>query len=163
MIPRFPVTVATALFMLSPATAWAEIAYTGYGKITYVENGWNGEGLAVHQSGNAIDGCLADPHDFGIDKGNSLFRELVTLATAAFTAGSDVELVVEKGDCIFGGAHQGHFHSTQAVVGFSDSQFIRLLPYGFSANRWSSLKNPAAPDRASIGSVMRRAVFASFR
>jgi hypothetical protein len=99
----FPAALWAAIFLLLPAICSAEVAQTGYGKITYLENGWAGEGVALHHSGNAIDGCPADPHDFGIDKNNPLFKELVALAMAAYTTESNVELVVEKKDCIFGG------------------------------------------------------------
>ncbi|TBV73264.1 hypothetical protein [Pseudoxanthomonas winnipegensis] len=86
-----------------PSIALADVLTTGYGKITRIETGWYGEGIALHHSGNAIGGCSADPHEFGIEVNNSLFKELTALATTAFSTGSDVDLVVQSGDCIFGG------------------------------------------------------------
>ena len=76
--------------------------YTGWGKITYLENGWFGEGVAIHHSTASIKGCAADPADFAIDKNHPSYKELVAIALAAFTSQSDVELVVDKGICSFG-------------------------------------------------------------
>ncbi|WP_434982782.1 hypothetical protein [Xanthomonas arboricola] len=76
--------------------------YTGWGKIISVENGWQGEGVAILHSIASIKGCAADSNDFAIDKNHPSYKELVAIALAAFTSQSDVQLVVDKGVCIFG-------------------------------------------------------------
>lgn len=74
----------------------------GSGKITYVENGWNGEGLVIHHTRNGPAGCTAPLNDFGIDKNNAAYKELVAMALSAYTSNSDVEIIVDTGVCIFG-------------------------------------------------------------
>ncbi|UYK76764.1 hypothetical protein NG825_20595 [Xanthomonas sacchari] len=72
------------------------------GKITYVENDWNGEGLAIHSSSNGPSGCPADLNDFGITSSHPAYKELTAMALAAFTTNADVELIVDSGNCVFG-------------------------------------------------------------
>ncbi|MDQ1091084.1 hypothetical protein QE400_000497 [Xanthomonas sacchari] len=72
------------------------------GKITYVENGWDGEGMAIHTSNDGPSGCSALPNDFAIDKNHPAYKELTALALAAYTSNTDVELLVDSGVCIFG-------------------------------------------------------------
>lgn len=79
------------------------VEVTGYGKITYVENGWYGEGLALHHSTASVTGCTASPNDFAIDKNHAAYQELLAMALTAYTRDLDVGLIVEKGDCGFGG------------------------------------------------------------
>lgn len=86
---------------LSGATMAAE--GTGPGKTTYVENGWYGEGIALHHSTASITGCSAGPNDFVIDRNHAAYQELLAMALTAYTRDLDVQLIVEKGDCGFGG------------------------------------------------------------
>lgn len=72
-------------------------------KITRIENGWLGEGVALRLSGPGITGCPADPVEFAIGKDHPGYREIVAIALAAQSSSADVELVVEKGQCLFGG------------------------------------------------------------
>jgi len=74
----------------------------GAGKITFVENGWNGEGLVIHHTRNGPAGCPAPLNDFAIDKNNTAYKELVAMALSAYTSNSDVELMVDAGVCSFG-------------------------------------------------------------
>ncbi|MBB3815130.1 hypothetical protein FHY13_003511 [Xanthomonas arboricola] len=91
-----------ALTTLLPGAALAGEA-TGYGKITYVENGWYGEGIALHHSTALITDCTAGPNDFVIDRNHAAYQELLAMALTAYTRDLDVQLIVEKKDCRFGG------------------------------------------------------------
>lgn len=75
----------------------------GPGKITYVENGWGGEGVAIHTSINGPAGCTASLNDFGIEASHAAYKELVAMALAAYTSNADVEVIVDAGKCVFGG------------------------------------------------------------
>ena len=77
--------------------------FTGFGKINYLENGWYGEGVAIHHSTAVITGCTANSNDFAIDKNHPAYKELIAIALAAYTSESEVELIVDKGVCGFGG------------------------------------------------------------
>ncbi len=90
---------ATLVFSYISANA-ADVV--GTGKIDYVENGWEGEGLAIHHS-VGIDGCTASNTEYAIEKNHLSYKELVSMALSAFALGSDVQLVVERGVCSFGG------------------------------------------------------------
>lgn len=78
------------------------VEVTSYGKITYVENGWYGEGLALHHSTASVTGCTGSPNDFVIDKNHPAYQELLAMALTAYTRDLDVGLIVTKGDCGFG-------------------------------------------------------------
>ncbi|WP_146009962.1 hypothetical protein [Xanthomonas arboricola] len=88
--------------MASLAGATMADEATGPGKTTYVENGWYGEGIALHHSTASITGCTAGPNDFVIDRNHAAYQELA-MALTAYTRDLDVQLIVEKGDCGFGG------------------------------------------------------------
>jgi len=98
---KFSGIILAAGFLLSSSAA-AAADIVGTGRITFLENGWYGEGLALHHSGPGIAGCPGGPAEFAIDKNHPAFKEMVAIALAAFSSSSDVELVVEKGACIFG-------------------------------------------------------------
>ncbi|WP_279362119.1 hypothetical protein [Xanthomonas sacchari] len=82
--------------------AHAAMQVVWVGKIIYVENGWNGEGLTIHSSSNGPAGCSAPLNDFAIDKNNPSYKELTAMALAAYSTNADVELLVDSGVCIFG-------------------------------------------------------------
>jgi len=52
-------TLVAGLFLSLPVAAAADIV--GEGKITYLGNGWYGEGLAIRHSGPGIVGCPEVP------------------------------------------------------------------------------------------------------
>ncbi|MBO9872954.1 MULTISPECIES: hypothetical protein [Xanthomonas] len=79
----------------SPQVVWV-------GKITYIENAWNGEGIAIHSSSDGPYGCTSDLNDFGITSNDPSYKELAAMALAAFTTNADVELIVDSGNCVFG-------------------------------------------------------------
>lgn len=89
------------IFALS-AVSYAENMYTGIGKITLLENGWNGEGINIIHSGAGVTGCNPNPQEFALSKDHPSYKELVSFTLAAHTASANVELVVEKGVCLFG-------------------------------------------------------------
>lgn len=95
--------VAFAVAALLAHQTAAAVDYIGVGKITSVENGWFGEGIVLRHSGPGITGCSADPTEFAIDKNHPGYKEIVAIALAAQTSAANVELVVEKGVCLFGG------------------------------------------------------------
>lgn len=45
----------------------------------------------------------AGPNDFVIDRNHAAYQELLAMALTAYTRDLDVQLIVEKGDCGFGG------------------------------------------------------------
>lgn len=63
---HLPLIVILLLGFAIPSIALADVLTTGYGKITRIETGWYGEGVALHHSGNAIGGCSADPMSLGL-------------------------------------------------------------------------------------------------
>ena len=73
------------------------------GKITYIENGWYGEGVVIHSSTNAPSGCSASLNDFAIDKNHASYKELVAIALSAYNSNADAEVIVDTGVCAFGG------------------------------------------------------------
>lgn len=83
------------------SVACAEVILTPVGKISMVEVGWNGEGLNILYSG-AITGCNPNPQEFAISKDHAGYRELVSLVLAAHASSAEVQLVVDKGNCLFG-------------------------------------------------------------
>lgn len=74
----------------------------GPGKITYIENGWDGEGIAIHSSINGPGGCTASLNDFGVEKSHAAYKELVAMALSAYASNADVEIIVDAGKCVFG-------------------------------------------------------------
>jgi hypothetical protein len=76
---------------------------SGPGKITFIENGWFGEGLAIHMT-SSQSGCNAPDTEYAVLSNHPAYKEIVALATSAFMASSDVEFVVEPSpdDCVFG-------------------------------------------------------------
>ncbi|UYK66590.1 hypothetical protein NG831_21265 [Xanthomonas sacchari] len=72
------------------------------GKIIYVENGWYGEGLALHTSNDGPSGCPGPLNNFAIDKNHPSYKELTAIALAAYTTNANVEFVVDSGSCPFG-------------------------------------------------------------
>lgn len=92
---------AVALLAVAGNASAVEIAS---GKLTYVENGWLGEGLALQLSGSGVAGCPSSQlTEFAVDKDHPAYKDMVAIALTAFGLGSQIELVVEPGVCLFGG------------------------------------------------------------
>lgn len=81
-----------------PAHAWT---VTSLSNITYLENGWAGEGLVVKLN-NGYPGCPATDTEFAVLSTHPSYKDIIALATSAFMASTNVELVIEPGDCVFG-------------------------------------------------------------
>lgn len=91
-----------ALTLFLSTNAWSA-AVTGDGYVTYIENGWSGEGFAVHMTAAAaMTGCPAASTEFGIDATHPAYKILVALMMTAYTQQSPVQLVVNQGHCILG-------------------------------------------------------------
>jgi hypothetical protein len=82
------------------ATAQA-LATAGPGRITYVENGWYGEGMAIVLEAS-LSGCPAPANQFAVIAGHPSYKEITAMVIAAYLAGTPVQLVVEQGQCVFG-------------------------------------------------------------
>ncbi|WP_146096916.1 hypothetical protein [Xanthomonas arboricola] len=76
---------------------------TAPGRLVFLENGWNGEGVAISHSTASVAGCATETNSFAIDKNHPAYKELVAIALSAYTSESNVELIVDKGVCGFGG------------------------------------------------------------
>jgi hypothetical protein len=87
--------------VLSSGLAYAQsYSVIGPAYITFVENGWFGEGVAVRIDPNTtLQGCGPD---FGVRAEHPAYKQLTALIVSAYHAKSKVELVVNPGDCVFG-------------------------------------------------------------
>lgn len=74
-------------------------------KISVIENGWNGEGLAIRLDSGGISGC-GYPLDFGVEIGHPAYKDVVAIALAAMASGTYVELMANSGTCVFGSRTQ---------------------------------------------------------
>ena len=72
--------------------------------INYVENGWFGEGIAIHVDQSAPAGCVVNTGfgDFGVRSDHPAYDKITALILSAFFSHSAVELVVNPGNCVFG-------------------------------------------------------------
>ena len=73
------------------------------GQITYVENGWYGEGMAIHTSNDGPSGCSAGPNQFAIDRNHPAYQELTAMALMAYMKNIEIGLVADSGTCILNG------------------------------------------------------------
>src|SRR5512132_260297 len=73
-------------------------------RITYVENGWFGEGLAVHLSAplTYATQCAAAANDFAVAASHPMFKEISAMIMLAYASGAPVQLMVDPASCIFG-------------------------------------------------------------
>ncbi|MFT4925508.1 MAG: hypothetical protein ACI8WB_001601 [Phenylobacterium sp.] len=79
----------------------AAFSISAIGKVTYIENGWFGEGVAIHMSSGTA-GCPAGDTDYAVEASHPAYKEIVALATSAFVAAINVEIVTATGSCAFG-------------------------------------------------------------
>ena len=83
------------------ASSMAAVTATAPTQITYVENGWFGEGFVIHIiPGTGVTGCPALENDFGIAKSHPAYKDMLGLAMMAYASGSKVQLVVDTGVCV---------------------------------------------------------------
>lgn len=92
---------ATAAALFS-TPAWSGIISTGTGTLTFIENGWFGEGFAIHMSGATTTGCGAPTNEYGIASDHPAFKYLVSLMMMAYSQQLPVQLVVDQGVCTLG-------------------------------------------------------------
>lgn len=92
--------VAAALLSTS---AWSGYVETGTGYITFIENGWAGEGFAIHMTATAaVSGCGAPPTEFGIEASHPAYKILVSLMMMSYSQQSPTQLVVDQNVCTLG-------------------------------------------------------------
>ncbi|PPU71169.1 hypothetical protein XmelCFBP4644_16975 [Xanthomonas melonis] len=77
------------------------VEVTANGKLSFVENGWYGEGLSFAHSA-PVAGCTGGANNYVIDKNHPSYQELLAIALTAYTRELDVKLIVEPGVCGFG-------------------------------------------------------------
>ena len=95
------VSLLVMVSMLWANAALSAIATVGPANITFIENGWSGEGFAIHLS-QGIAGCGAPPTEFGIAASHPAYKELVALLMSAYFTEKPVEVVVNTGSCTLG-------------------------------------------------------------
>lgn len=75
----------------------------GAGKIQWIENGWDGEGIAFKFSlPVAAGGCTSNLNEYAISKDHLGYKEMVSLLLSAQAMQSDVVLVVDASLCFVG-------------------------------------------------------------
>jgi hypothetical protein len=92
----------SALVGISSSAALAGGVTAPTAKIILIENGWYGEGLALITDGAGVSGCAGGPTQFAIDAGHPAYKDMVAMALTAFSSGSNVQMMVDQGNCIFG-------------------------------------------------------------
>ena len=76
---------------------------TGYGVITYIENGWAGEGFAIRMTNTVTtSGCTAPAHEYGISATHPAYNILVAMMMSAYSKQTTIQLVVDQGVCVLG-------------------------------------------------------------
>jgi hypothetical protein len=85
--------------------ALSTVAVVPVAKISVIENGWAGEGLAIHLDSGDVVGC-GYPLDFGVGVGHPAYKDIVAIALSAMASGANVELMANSGTCIFGSRTQ---------------------------------------------------------
>lgn len=91
--------IGCGIFIATNAQA---ITAVGPAKITYLENGWQGEGIAIRLE-TGLAGCSGGAENFAVLAQHPAYKDIVALATTAFVSSTNVELIVEEGVCVFGG------------------------------------------------------------
>ena len=85
------------------ASSMAALTATAPTQITFLENGWYGEGFAIHIiPGTGVTGCPVPEYEFGIAKSHPAYKDMLGLAMMAYASGSKVQLVVDTGVCVLG-------------------------------------------------------------
>ncbi len=95
--------VTAAVVALFSTAAWSGYVSTGTGNLTFIENGWFGEGFAIHMTSTAaVTGCGAPATEFGIAADHPAYKYLVSLMMMAYSQQLPVQLVVDQGVCTLG-------------------------------------------------------------
>lgn len=91
--------IATAF---ASTSAFAGVAFTGSGNITYVENGWIGDGFSIYHT-QSVAGCTAAGTQYSLLISHPQYKEIVALMMMAYSNSTPVEFVVDQGNCGLGG------------------------------------------------------------
>jgi len=96
-------TILAIFLAVISFTTQAQYAATSSGQITFIENGWGGEGFAIHME-NAVQtaGCPAPAYEYGLDASHQAYKILVALMITAYTQKLPVQMVVQPGTCVLG-------------------------------------------------------------
>jgi hypothetical protein len=94
--------VLGAVFMTTLLCGSSARAEEVFGRITWVENGWSGEGMAVQLTGGTISGCPAPGNEFAVSSSHGGYKDIVELIMLAYRSQSQVRLVVSRGTCLIG-------------------------------------------------------------
>ena len=94
---KLTVLALTAIALVWPRDAHAVSSINNV-TISWIENGWYGEGLAFAISGVGISGCGAS-NEFAIPVTASNYKDLVAMVLSAYLATRSVNVVVNGGTC----------------------------------------------------------------
>src|SRR5690242_9787603 len=70
--------------------------------VAYVENGWFGEGLAIHLSTPLAFAtqCSAPSYDFALSASHPAYKEVAAMILLAYGSGVPVQLMVDPASCL---------------------------------------------------------------
>lgn len=95
-------TILAAMLFFSTQGLTAVVA-TSTGVITYIENGWAGEGFAIRMTNTVTtSGCSAPAHEYGISATHPAYNILVAMMMSAYSKQTPIQLVVDQGVCVLG-------------------------------------------------------------
>ena len=90
-----------SLLSLFAMKGFSAINIVAEGEVVYVENGWGGEGVAIHHTvGHA--GCESWDSEYFLSKEHAGYNEVVSMILMAYSTSAKVELVVDTGVCLTG-------------------------------------------------------------
>lgn len=92
------------LFFALVATQAQAQTVVGPGTVTYVENGWYGEGIAIHTDASIVApaGCTAPTNEFAVLSTHAAYKQVVAMLLSAYYTKAKLQLVVTPGACTFG-------------------------------------------------------------
>jgi len=103
---KFMKRFAFAMFTAVAASVASMSANAGFypvgpTNITYVENGWFGEGLVVHLGIPAPAGCATGVDDYAIHATDAAYKQMVPMLLGAYFASKQVQVVIDSDTCGF--------------------------------------------------------------
>lgn len=99
---KYLLAITVFLFVGIVGSANAAVQSIGNGKIQWLENGWDGEGVAFKFSLPVSGGCTANVNEYAVSKDHPGYKEIVSILLAAQVSQSDVTLTVENTICLVG-------------------------------------------------------------
>lgn len=94
--------VGIVLLAASPSGYASQVALAPT-TITFVENGWFGEGLAIQTTATYSTSCYGGGTQFAVPITHPAYKDIVAIALAAYAIGSTVQIVIEDSTCAFAG------------------------------------------------------------